>query len=366
MSNQVNNLTEVKRSILCHGLRIDDAIREDILNINPYFFEKSFSHSSSIVLGRNILVNVPILDRFSKKSPYLLIKKCEKFMLIRDKEYICNCDVLKAPKWYQEEVALGVKAADVLREHDTNVLSCNPFRECIYFKRELKCRFCSYGNVGDRELELSADIELFVKSISLAFAYNPDYEINFSIGTWPGPDRGALKVIDLINRLRKKVYPKYISLEMAPPNDRTYLIKLKEVGISSIMFNLEFYDAKIREIMCPGKSKIGFEQYIKMWKEAVNIFGEWRVGSVLIAGIEPANSTIKGAEMLTRLGVLPIIMPFKPLDESMLSDASICLSDEMAFIQHQVRRIISGKLEIQKVLKGRGLGCLSCPGCSVQ
>ena len=364
MNQYHTNLLHLKRAILCQGIRLDP-IKDDILTINPYFFEKSFSHSSSILLDKKILVNVPLLDRYANKSPYLITKDDNDFIIVKDGTKICEVNILNAPKWYEEQIAPGIKAADVIREHDINVLSCNPFRDCVYFCSEKKCRFCSYGTINDRELINSRNVDLYVKAISLAFSYNPKYELNISIGTWPAPDRGAVKIMDLIAKLRNNIDPRYISLEMAPPTEKRWIKNLKEVGISSIMFNIELYDSKIREKLCPGKSTIGLKQYFKAWKEAINYFGKWRVGSVLIVGIESLDSTIKGIDMLIGLGVLPIIMPFKPLDESMLSDANICVPSALEDVHTYLRERITQNVEIQKVLKERGLGCLSCPGCSV-
>jgi len=306
-----------------------------------------------------------LLDRYSKNSSYLISKYNNEFFLLKDNKEICKVDIINAPEWYEKEISPGIKAADIIRQHDKNVLSCNPFRDCIYFQNELKCRFCSYGTNKDRELSLSRDESLFVKAIKVAFESNANYELNISIGTWPSPDRGAKKVIGLIQKIKENVDPKFISLEMAPPKDLSYINELKFCGVSSIMFNLEFYDDKFREIFCPGKARIKYYDYKNAWVVAVEIFGKWRVGSVLIAGIEPLNSTKSGIDMLLELGVIPIIMPFKPLDESMLSELSTSSPNEMKEVQSYLKDKIVRNKEIRKVLKERGLGCLTCPGCSL-
>ncbi len=105
-----------------------------------------------------------------------------------------------------------------------------------------------------------------------------------------------------------------ILLELALPNTNNYLDKLADAGCNSLVINIEIWDNHKRLEICPGKFQISKQRYFETWKCVLGLFVENQVASVLVAGLETKESTLEVAKQLIQIGVIPIIMPFRPID----------------------------------------------------
>jgi hypothetical protein len=63
--------------------------------------------------------------------------------------------------------------------------------------------------------------------------------------------------------------------------------RVLEAGADYICFNLEVWDPRLFQIICPGKaSSVGRDRWLERLKAAVKVFGEWRVSSNFVLGAE--------------------------------------------------------------------------------
>jgi hypothetical protein len=75
--------------------------------------------------------------------------------------------------------------------------------------------------------------------------------------------------------------------------------------------NIEVFDDQLFEIICPGKARLyGRDKLLQALEHAANVVSGKRVHSILIAGLEPIDSTIAGIKYLASIGVTPIINVF--------------------------------------------------------
>jgi hypothetical protein len=92
------------------------------------------------------------------------------------------------------------------------------------------------------------------------------------------------------------------------PNDFTVFEKYKEAGFQTIATNLEVWNEKLFEYICPGKSQIcgGRENWLNALKEEVNVFGKHKVRSTFVSGLETKESLLQGIGYLADLGVIAV------------------------------------------------------------
>jgi len=65
-------------------------------------------------------------------------------------------------------------------------------------------------------------------------------------------------------------------------------------------------------VICPVK--LNTKDYFKAWKNAVELFGEGQVSTFIIAGLgETDESILLGAEKTARIGVIPYLLPLRPI-----------------------------------------------------
>lgn len=118
----------------------------------------------------------------------------------------------------------------------------------------------------------------------------------------------------LAGRLRERGYTHGIYVSQVIPqgivHDQAlrvrYLQSLKESGISRFNSGVEVVGLERRRELIQGyKADIRFEDYVNIFRDAVQVFGANSVGSCLLAGVEPADDTIGGLRTIAELGVVP-------------------------------------------------------------
>ena len=150
----------------------------------------------------------------------------------------------------------------------------------------------------------------------LAFATGPC----LAGGTTATPDRGA-KVHAKFLRPIKEAFPdNWLRLTIAPPSEEKYVDMLFEAGADMVGYNYEIYDPQLFDKLCSGKVKDiengvpGHTQYDRMIGHIVRQYGMGHANANLLAGLEPAQSTVDGIEHLASMGVIPTIFVFVPLN----------------------------------------------------
>ncbi|MCU7725248.1 hypothetical protein ODJ79_16085 [Actinoplanes sp. KI2] len=115
--------------------------------------------------------------------------------------------------------------------------------------------------------------------------------------------------------------PVYVMI--AAPAENQSIDELYDSGVDELGINLEFWSEDAWSSYIPGKQEvIGKERYLRALEYTASLFGPVRARSILIAGLEPPSETIRAVEYLARIGVMPILSPFRPLDGTMLAGAT--------------------------------------------
>lgn len=153
----------------------------------------------------------------------------------------------------------------------------------------------------------------------------------------------------LASVLRSEGYTGQIYLSQVIPNEilmksneRTdFFRKLKDAGINRFNSGIEIVDPyKRNELISGYKKNIELNDYLMVFKDAINVFGHHNVGSCLLAGIEQANDTIRGLEELARLGVVPAPTVFTPFVTKQLEIPFVLSLDDLIYTHIEFNRII--------------------------
>jgi hypothetical protein len=93
-----------------------------------------------------------------------------------------------------------------------------------------------------------------------------------------------------------------------------YLRQLKDAGVTRFNSGIEIVGTERRKELIHGyKGSLTFEDYVAIFTDAVDVWGRFNVGSCLLAGIEPAEETLRGLKVVAELGVVPsptVLTPF--------------------------------------------------------
>lgn len=349
-------LIQLKAKLLCYGVKADKNTQIFMKEINPYVLDKGFMHAAHFLVD-NLVVNTCISEEFCKNSPFSIGIADQKLELYEDKKYVAEIKVLPLPEWCNKYVD-GYRVGDYIRPHSPNCVACWPYLICNYYSQGSQCKFCSMGSY---HIQTILPEQIVGKMIEKSLKHNSLYEVALSGGTCNEPDH-SISYFAKICEAARKYGAEYISVETAPPSDLSYISDLKQSGATAIIMNLEVADDNLRKQLCPGKSAISELHYMHAYEEAIKSFGIGNVSCVLIAGIQKASDIVKKASELINIGVIPTIIPFKPLDGCILRNYEIVCPDELIMISTEVEKM----LKKYKLFAINQKGCTKCNGCSLE
>ena len=300
------------------------------------------------------IISAPFKQFYVKKSPYEIINQNEKNILIKNGIKIGEVLLPKA-EYYNYKLKSGVRARRVVALDGVDALVTAISRKCIFWDQGKKCSFCGleYG-IENAIVEKTPD--MIAEAVKVAYEEDKNRHLTITSGLSKEKDFGALKIAEVVRVVKKEVdIPIYVQI---PPISKETIERLYEVGTDNIGINVETFDSSIREKVVPAKFRV--DDYFKVWKIAVDVFGEWNVSTWIILGLgERPISVIKGVEKTAQLGVVPYISPYRPhyLEKNNCPD--------MRYLRdiHSHLRDVLVNFDVD--LNKHNAGCVRCGGCSV-
>lgn len=358
----LRDLAQTKAELLCYGVRLDDCAKDKCTYQNSYLLDGGFVHAAHF-LFEGTVVNTCITETFCQDSPYVITCISDRFILEKDNKSLCDIQILQLPDWCTESVE-NYRIGDYFRPHSPDCISGCPILRCSYYDTSNQCRFCSLNaHATTNNLSIVLPINVVAEMINKALEYNPNYEVALSGGTFKTEDKSAKYFSDVCKILTNGRKEKLdISVELAPPDKDEYIDELYSSGVTALIMNIEIANDEIRRKICPGKSSIPLSRYYSALTKAVSVFGRGNVSSVLIAGIQPVTDIIGMCEILIPMGIVPTIIPFKPLDSCLMRNMPKANPQEVLMIAE----IVNSLMQKEKLLACNQGGCTKCGGCSLE
>jgi radical SAM protein (TIGR04043 family) len=307
------SIAELKIELLSYGMRSEQgAFKGRKLGAGPAggrFFK----------LKDGSCVNVPLWPHFATKSPYLL-KDNQVFF---EDSLIKDLELLPIPNFYSKLTSDNIPMKKVALLHGTDCIASTVVQSCIYWKENCPCQFCGI------ELSLQSGDTIAVKTpqqlrevVGAAINEGVCSHMTLTIGSLPRADKGAAIYGAIIKEV-KKYYDVSIHIQLEPPANIKSLEALHQNGADTIGIHMESFDPKVLQTVCPGKTRISIDNYKKAWRAAVDLFGENQVDSYVLAGLGESNQSIlDGSKLLLELGVIPYVVPFRPISGTPLATHS--------------------------------------------
>ena len=104
----------------------------------------------------------------------------------------------------------------------------------------------------------------------------------------------------------------HVDIMMVPVPGHFNAQRLYDSGIHGLSVNLELYDSELSRRIMPRKSALSRDVWFDFIEHAVDIFGQGRIRSLLMVGVEPMESTLAAVDELARRGCEPVLSPFRP------------------------------------------------------
>jgi biotin synthase-related radical SAM superfamily protein len=219
---------------------------------------------------------------------------------------------------------------------------------CIY-----DCKFCAVpklrGGVKSRQTVR--------KMVEEARKTGKLHCISLTSGVEESPELEAKRVAEVVSDLLSFGVPIGVSISPFPGVNQI----LKDAGADEVKYNLETVDRKLFDRICPG---ISFQEILDALQEAVAVFGRNRVFSNVLVGLGESNETLaRGIDMLTEMGVLPVLRAAYPHPLRL---------GEVEINRPSPERLLEMARYLKKKLEENGLdgelaltGCYRCTGCDL-
>lgn len=365
-----------KLDILCLGIKRDKKGILDKLYAkqNPMDTKRTGNAGFQITLTDwNLKLNVATYRGFSEKSPYVLAEKSGKLFVkdTRTKEmYAMELTPVHIEDYNKPLAGNKLVGEYALVEGDACCIA-SITNGCVFFDMGKQCKFCAIGkeNMGSSKsahLKLAAERKQnLIESLKIIVSNKSTKQVNLTGGNTLLSDRGASQYYDYITAIREvnKTIP--IAIELCPPEKEVaveVIKKLKKLGATTIICNIEFWDDKVRKELMPIKGIISKEEYFLTYKEALKSFGKNNVVCGIIVGVEPLEQTFKAIDELAKVGVIPEVYPFKPNKGSEMENYPITQTEVVA----------KASVYASLVMKEHGLNpketkasCMTCGACGI-
>lgn len=306
---------------------------------------------------------VPTMGDFVASSPYAVRADGGGYVITRDGEPVSPVDFPRRPRFYDLATADGIPYSEIALLHGTDTLATTIVQACIRWNdEEDRCRFCGIGISLQNKATIPVKTPAQLAEVAeAAVRLDGVRHLVMTMGTLNETDKGARYMARCV-RAVKAVVDVPIEVQFEPPDDLDVLVEVKEAGADSVGIHIETFDQAVRRRVMPGKARIDVEEYFAAYRRAVEVFGEGQVSTYVIVGLgESSESVIAGCQRLVDIGVIPFVVPLRPIKGSEMQDVAAPSADVMVRIYEAVAEMLDRR---GMYLEHSKAGCVLCGGCS--
>ena len=333
---------ELEIELFCRGMRIDPSCDVDADGRRISRTRAGLGSGLELVLPsprKKIWVNVPVVEPFAAKSPFLLMKTARGYVLCDSRQgdhY--PVEIPEEPVWYSWKTSSGVEMSRVGVLQGT-YLGIYVSNACLYWNLPASpaCAFCTTGrNVGIAE-ESKKKVEDVIEVAKAARDESGSIFTHLNTG-YHFEDRDDLEMVHglrqcepFVKRLRAEVGG-FIGVQAVPVPRRKFkeYDDLIAAGTDHFSFCYEFEDPAYFAKLCPGKAKtVGQNAFFEAMEYTAKKLGPGKVSGEIIAGLEPIDATKRGIDRIVNAGAFPTVCIFRPTVGSAIENVPPPKPDEM-------------------------------------
>ena len=311
----------LKLDLYCQGMQVDDScLIDDDGGRRIMRTRAGLGSGLEIVLPGGLWTNVPVVESFARRSPYVLHRVHGRYQLRYQGDDVADVSLSPKPGWYDAFTTTGKPMTRVGTLQGT-YLGIYPAKVCDYWVRKperTNCKFCSVGlNLGvDDDTTKSVDEVLEV--VRAARRESGITYVDFNTGHYDGDT--YLEILEPYVRRIKRELGLLVGVQTPPHHDLSRYDALREMGVNRVSFCFEIFDrARFREV-CPGKhATYGLDRYLDAIRYCARLAKRgpasepWVTNGEIIAGLEPPASSIRAIDWITSVGAIPTVCVFRPL-----------------------------------------------------
>jgi hypothetical protein len=320
---------ELEIELFCRGLRIDPESHAGEVGRRISRTRAGLGSGLELVIPssrKDIWVNVPVLEPFAARSPFLLRKDADAYVVVDERsDDAYPVKIPPEPAWYSRTTSSGTEMSRI-GVLQGNYLGIYVSNRCLYWALTpaAACKFCTTGkNVGVAE-ESRKSVDDVVEVAMAAQKESGSIFTHLNTGYHFEDDDSKEKIHGLrqcepyVRAIRERVGG-FIGVQAVPvPEHRFWQYdELIAAGVDHFSFCYEFEDPDFFAILCPGKEQtMGQSAFFRAMEYTASKLGKGRVSGEIIAGVEPVAATKRGIDRIVDAGAFPTVCIFRPTSGS--------------------------------------------------
>jgi hypothetical protein len=352
----VQNPALLKLDLYCKGARLDDSCYiEDDGGRKILRTRAGLGSGLEVILPGNLWTNIPVTEAFAHRSPYVIRREQAGYILGRNGVDVAPIRLSPRPGWYGGATTSGKPMTRIGTLQGT-YLGIYQAKVCEYWSAPVKsnCRFCSVGlNLGVDDAS-DKSIDEVVEVVRAARAESGITYVDFNTGHYSGDT--YLDILEPYLVRIKEEFGLLVGFQTPPHRDLGRYDRLRRLGLNRVSFCFEIYDRDRFQDICPGKhAEYGLDHYLEAIRYCARLGNAgprhepWVTNGEIIAGLEPAESSIRAIDWITSVGAIPTVCVFRPLVGTDLEDLEPPETEEMVPV---FRRLYEACME-----RGLPIGC---------
>ncbi|MCB1043571.1 MAG: hypothetical protein KDC35_11550 [Acidobacteria bacterium] len=311
----------LKLALYCEGMRIDPEARNELESGREIMRTRAGLGSGlELIIPPNLWTNVPVEEPFCQQSPFVFHIKNGNCQIVHEPSgQAIEVALAPRPEWYDASCSTG-KAMTSVGTLQGTYLGIYPTKVCEFWQGSTKenCKFCSVGlNLGNWDAP-EKRLDEVIEVVERARNSSKITYVDFNTGHYE--DESYLDVLEPILIEVKKRTGLLIGVQTPPHSNLDRYRRLRDLGVNRVSFCFEIYNPERFSEICPGKERFyGLDRYLETMDFCASLSSRqslsepWVTNGEIIAGLEPAEWSIKAIDRICSVGAIPTVCVFRPL-----------------------------------------------------
>lgn len=264
----------------------------------------------------------------NETSPFALdVDEGGHVCLWEEGERLCAVDFPPATTYYQQRTASGIPYGALAVLEGDGVLAFFYMWPCEYVKTNETCTFCFQVRAEQMGITLpSASPEDVAEIIAWGIEHAGVKEIQLTAGTRFATQKECAQYAEVLRAVDGRVglhnIPSEIYCYMTAPKEPAWIDQVFEAGADRVAHDLHVWDPALHATFAPGHARaVGRDAQLRALEHIAAKFGPNKAFSAFVAGTEPLESMLEGAEYLAARGIVPAFSVWMPPPGSTAPDS---------------------------------------------